>query len=196
MRRQYTNELVMAIAVMLLFAASGFAWLRSRPIEPTVPPTAPDVERSAVRADDETFVWQAMGEATYQGRCAACHGEGQGTRRVPPLRGHVVNLFEAEGGRAYLIDFLLYGLEGPIRVGDAVYTARHPIYASRMSDEEVAAVLNHMLTHWGNIDRLPKPHRMYRPDEVAGHRERTLTSDQVRTLRPSSAATFDTGAAP
>lgn len=171
MRRIYTNEVVLLIAGLLLAAALAFAWGRSRP-ERAGPASAPPMAGAGVGASEPGFDWRTLGLQTYEARCASCHAEGQGSRRVPPLRGHAVDIFQAEGGRAYLVDFLLYGLE------------RHPAYADRLSDEEAAAVLNHMLTAWGNAELLATDRRLYGPPEVAEHRQRTLTPAQVQTHRP------------
>ncbi len=170
MRRIYTNKAVLLIAGMLLASALAFAWLRSRPApvraEAAAPPPAAEVTGRLA------FDWRAIGAQTYQANCASCHSDGRGTRHVPPLSGHAVDMFQAEGGRAYLVDFLLYGLE------------RHPAYADRLSDNQAAAVLNHMLTAWGNSDLLATNRRLYGPPEVAEHRLQMLTPAQMKARRP------------
>ncbi|MCC6659533.1 MAG: cytochrome c [Phycisphaerales bacterium] len=170
MRRIHTNEVVLLIAGLLLAAAVVFAWIRSRSA-----PVAPGVAAASSAAESVEgagFDWRVIGAQTYEARCASCHAEGQGTQRVPPLRGDAVELFKAEGGRAYLADFLLYGLE------------RHPAYEGRLSDDEAAAVLNYMLTAWENAALLAADQPLYEPRDLVEHRNQPLTPAQVRTRRP------------
>lgn len=183
MRRVYTNEVVLLIAGLLLAAAWIFAWQRSGPTARMRPP---GVTQPAMPREGEPFDWQTRGVQTYQASCASCHSQGQATSRVPPLRSHVVDLFEADQGRAYLAAFLLYGRAGPIEVGGQTYPPRHPTYQDRLSDEQIAAVLNHVLTAWGNDAQLSEPERLYVPQDIAEHRRGTLMPEQVRALRPEA----------
>lgn len=169
MSRIHTNKVVLLIAGLLLAAALAFAWLRSQSAATQNGAPAPQRMTEAVGATEFDRV---LGAQMYEAHCASCHAQGEGSRRLPPLRRHAVDLFQAENGRAYLIDFLLYGLE------------RHPAYADRLSDDEAAAVLNHMLTAWGNAELLETDRRLYSPPEVAGHRLRPLTPAQVQMRRP------------
>jgi mono/diheme cytochrome c family protein len=176
-----TNKIVVAIGVLLLIAAIWFAWIGSRPVGR--PEGAHRDERPAVERELEAFDWQAEGERVYAARCAGCHGAGERTRRVPALRGHVPKLFLADGGRDYLIDLLLFGFEGRLEVGSDAYDSRHPVYKDRLSDEEVAAVLNQMLVSWNNGQDLPKGVEFYRPEEVTQHRHRNFTAVQISKMR-------------
>ena len=83
--------------------------------------------------------------------CAGCHqAEGQGVPGAfPPLAGHAPTLYNAEGGPAFLVNVLLYGLQGEITVDGATYNGLMPAW-QQLSNEEIAAVLNHILTSWGN----------------------------------------------
>lgn len=181
MRREATNKTVVAIGVLLSIAALWFAWISSRPADqPEVAPVAggPGIDRETV-----AFDWQAEGARVYEARCASCHGAGERTPRVPPLQGHVPNLFLADGGRDYLIDFLLFGFEGHMEVGGDEFRSRHPVYKDRLSDVQIAAVLNHMLVSWNNEQSLPDGVSFYRPEEVAQHRQRNFTAAQIAKMR-------------
>lgn len=189
MRRIYLNEVVLAIAALLIAAAFGFAWLRKDPGQQLAGPAlrGPREQPPPAEEAERPFAWQLIGEQIYQARCASCHASGEGSRRVPPLHGGAVQLYLADGGRDYLIDFLLYGMVRRVEVNGTVRTARHPAYENRLSDPEIAAVLNHTLTSWGNEALLPDPARLYLPEDIAEQRDRSLTPEQVEALRPSLA---------
>ena len=52
-----------------------------------------------------------------------------------------------------------------------------------LTDEEVAAVLNYVLTSWGNDKLLPKDFKPIRADEVKAQRGKNLTKQQVYQIR-------------
>jgi cytochrome c oxidase subunit 2 len=144
-------------------------------------------EREAVLAaevePDENFDWQARGEAAYA-NCAACHqANGQGVPGAfPPLAGHMPELLAPEGGREYLIDVALYGLQGPITVLGNRYDGVMPGFAY-LSDEDIAAALNHALHAWGNDEQLPEDFEVITPSEVAAQRDRGFGPSDVHDLR-------------
>lgn len=181
MRREATNMTVIAIGVLLLLAALWFAWTSSRPTGDFG--LAPVVGGLGFDGETVAFNWQAEGAQVYEARCASCHGAGERTPRVPPLQGHVPNLFLADGGRDYLIDFLLFGFEGTMEVGGDEFRSRHPVYKDRLSDVQIAAVLNHMLISWNNQQRLPERFSFYQPEEVARHRHQNFTAEQISKMR-------------
>ncbi|MEX2534291.1 MAG: c-type cytochrome [Trueperaceae bacterium] len=96
-----------------------------------------------------------LGESIYASNCQACHqADGSGLPGIfPPLAGNLPDLYNAEGGRDYLVDVVLYGLTGPIEVNGQTYNGAMPAWP-QLSDEQIAAVLNHALTSWGNEDEL------------------------------------------
>jgi len=126
---------------------------------------------------------QGDGERIF-GRCVPCHqGNGFGKAGVyPPLLAHAPELFK--GSRTYLINVLLYGLEGKIEIKsqNATYNGMMPNQYS-MKDEEIAAVLNHMLSSWGNDRLLPKDFRPITAGEVQAERGKNLTPLQVYNIR-------------
>jgi cytochrome c oxidase cbb3-type subunit II len=90
----------------------------------------------------------ASGASVYGGNCASCHqASGQGLPGVfPPLAGDpVVN---AEDPTAH-IHTVLFGLHEKAIHGVA-YAAAMPPWGAQLSDEEIAAVVNHERTSWGN----------------------------------------------
>jgi len=89
----------------------------------------------------------------------------------------VEKLLRAEGGRAYLLAVVLYGVQGPMKVLGQEYNNVMPGF-SWLSDEELALVLNH-LAAWG----APEGFRPYKPEEVQAARAKPLTPEEVLKLR-------------
>ena len=131
----------------------------------------------------QSFDWQDLGETTYA-TCSGCHGaEGAGIPGTfPPHAGHLPNIVAQEGGRSYLINTLLYGLSGEISVLGETYNGAMPAWAS-LSDEQIAAVLNHELHAWGNDALLPEDFSIILPGEVAAARDADLSPEDVLELR-------------
>ncbi len=129
------------------------------------------------------FDWQELGETTYN-VCQACHqATGEGIPSAfPPLKGHITELYNAEGGRKYLINVVLYGLQGKIEAGGTSYNSAMTSQ-NFLNDEQIAAVLNHELNSWGN-DELLEDFDPILPEEVAAERESTLSPQKVLELRP------------
>lgn len=117
--------------------------------------------------------------AQVYANCQGCHGpQGEGNPPLfPPLRGHVAKLLGAEGGRNYLLQVVLYGLQGEIQVEGQAYNQVMPGFAW-LPDEDVALVLNHLLTF-----DAPEGLRPYTPEEVKAARAKPLTPEEVHALR-------------
>jgi len=90
----------------------------------------------------------ASGEAIYQGRCASCHQpSGTGVAGTfPPLAGSPWVKGEGET----MARIVLFGAQGAMHVGNAVYQGQMPRFADSLSDEEVAAVLSYARSSWQN----------------------------------------------
>jgi mono/diheme cytochrome c family protein len=146
-----------SIATVLIVTVVGVAWARSRSSAP-------------VASGGETA--RALGADVYARECRGCHGSGDARgRSMPALRGRTVDLFASDGGREYLIDLLLDGRVRHVENSEPTLVDSHPGYA-HLSDVEVAAVLNHMLSSWGNDALLPERAALYGGDEVAARRPR------------------------
>ncbi|MFN2322563.1 MAG: c-type cytochrome [Trueperaceae bacterium] len=135
-------------------------------------------------SSDSSFDWSERGRSVYNQHCSSCHGpEGAGIPGAfPPLADHVPDLLIPEGGSTYLADVMLYGLQGAIEVNGAAYNGAMPAWP-QLSDEEVAAVLNHIATAWGNTDALPADTVLFAPADVAAERDKGLTGADVLALR-------------
>jgi len=124
------------------------------------------------------------GREIYAKLCASCHApDGQSLAALaPPLAGHAVRLLEA-GDRGHLIRIVLNGMSGPIEVGGRSYNSiMTPL--RYLEDEQVADVLNHVLTSWGNEDLLPEGHQPITPEEVRKERDPVLSPREVAAERP------------
>jgi cytochrome c oxidase cbb3-type subunit II len=88
------------------------------------------------------------GARVYEARCSSCHQpNGQGLPGAfPPLAGDAVVLANDPGGH---VEVVLFGLSGRV-IGGTAYVAPMPAWAGQLSDEEVAAVINHERRSWGN----------------------------------------------
>jgi mono/diheme cytochrome c family protein len=126
---------------------------------------------------------QSDGTEVYK-RCLGCHKDtGAGVPGyAPPLVAHIPDIGKSPGGRTYLIQVLLYGLKGEIQVKGKRFTATMPAFAD-LNDDDAAAVLNRILTNWGNDKLLPKDHKPITPEEVKAQRANRLTAEQVLTIR-------------
>jgi mono/diheme cytochrome c family protein len=124
------------------------------------------------------------GETVFATHCAACHqATGAGIPAAfPPLAGHFPEIVDLEGGRAYPILVVLYGLSGSIEVLGQTYASMMPPMGY-LGDEEIADVLNYVATAWDNAAELDEAFEAYTAEEVAAERDRALTMDDVYAVR-------------
>lgn len=89
------------------------------------------------------------------------------------------------GGRTHLVRIVLNGMAGPIEVGGRKYDATMtPL--RYLKDEQVADVLNFVLTSWGNGGLLPEGHRPFTPEEVQKARLPVASPREMAAERPPS----------
>lgn len=123
------------------------------------------------------------GAAVFSQVCAGCHqANAQGIPGAfPPLAGgHAPELYVAD--RDYPILVVLYGLQGPIQVAGASYNSVMTPQL-QLSDAEIAAVLNHVMTSFGNDAALPADFAPYTADDVAAQRDLMLMSGEIHARR-------------
>jgi mono/diheme cytochrome c family protein len=118
--------------------------------------------------------WFGLGEEVWLESCYGCHAD----------LTYIPELFNAENGRLYLKEFMLFGLRGEVVIEGAPMNLRHRPFA-HFEDEELAAVLNYMLVAWGNEEQLPPDTEFYTPEEVAEAREPERTNEEVLERRPN-----------
>jgi mono/diheme cytochrome c family protein len=93
------------------------------------------------------------------------------------LAGSLPDIYNTQGGRTVLIHTVLFGLQGKISVEGQSYNGAMPGW-KQLSDEKIAAVLDHELTSWGN-DKQVKNFKPIQPSEVKAERSKDLTPQQV-----------------
>jgi mono/diheme cytochrome c family protein len=89
-----------------------------------------------------------IGAVLYGRSCASCHqGNGEGIPGVfPPLAGDPV---VTDKDPARHIEVVLFGMQGQA-INGIDYAAAMPPFSELLTDEEVAAIINHERTSWGN----------------------------------------------
>lgn len=174
MRHLLANIATYTIAVFLFGAAALFGWGRSAQLVVSDEPTV--LQRFAPAPGHE-FDWTELGESSYRRNCQNCHGpEGRGWDQYPGLN-HAAALLQAPGGREHLIDVHLYGLTSR-RWGAPMPSMGH------LHDLELAAVLNHVMTHFGNEEILGESTQLFTPKEMAARRGQRLSPRGVEARRP------------
>ncbi|MGC8877218.1 c-type cytochrome [Thermus sp.] len=104
-------------------------------------------------------------EALWARTCAQCHGErAQGVRPYPGLQG-ALPLFATPEGRRYLVLVVLYGKKGEAGL--------MPGFA-QLKDEEVAALLNHLMA------LLKAKGEPFKPEDVRKERGQNLAPDRIQ----------------
>jgi len=92
--------------------------------------------------------WSVRGEQVYGNNCSSCHqSNGVGLPGVfPPLKGNPAVLADDPSDHIFAI---LNGLSGKV-ISDVSYFTPMPPFGALLSDADVAAVVNHERTQWGN----------------------------------------------
>lgn len=171
MRHFLANLATYAIAAFLVLGAGVFAWVRSAQV---VFVREPAVLAAWEPEPGAPFAWEGLGESTYVRNCANCHGTGGGGwDQYPGLSATAVR-YGAPGGSAHVIDLHLYGLDSPR------WRAPMPPMG-HLEDVEVAAVVNYVLTRFGNA--VPAE-SLLRPEHVAARRGLGLRPRDVERSRP------------
>lgn len=174
MRHLLANVATYVLAIGLALSAALFAWVRS---EQLMLATAVEVEPQhyATATRPGAFVWPAFGAGVYRANCQNCHmADGGGRGMYPPVQGMEAHL-ASPGGRAYLVDLVLYGLATGLH--DAPMPPMH-----ELTDAQIAAVTNHVLTRFGTLEATAPA--LYTPADVAARRGRGDRERDVGARRP------------
>ncbi len=118
------------------------------------------------------------GARVFAASCSPCHQQdGRGLAGAfPPLAGRAGRLAAAD--RGYPLRVVLFGLQGPLKIGAATYDNAMPGWP-QLPDDELAAVLNHVTSLGGGTAA------GYTADEVAAARGKALTPQEVHASRPA-----------
>jgi len=145
-------------------------------------PVVSEPEPSEPVAQAVTFD-AAAAETAYNANCASCHqASGAGLPGAfPPLANHMPD-FASDEGRDYVINAIVYGLQGQIVVNGTPYNGVMPAWGY-LADDVIAGALNHAYTAWGNADALPDDFAYITPDEVAARKGKGLTAPDVLNQR-------------
>lgn len=112
-------------------------------------------ERLVPGATAGRAVARGKGEELFQANCATCHQpNGSGVRgAIPPLADSPFVAANPE----VMTQILLHGIDGPIRVGTAVFDGHMPDFSSVLDDEEIASIVGHVRDRWAPGDRTGEP---------------------------------------
>ena len=134
---------------------------------------AHEVEQPEVAAGWIGVKREVRGDVVYAAVCQTCHqATGLGVAgQYPPLVGSEWLLQDPETP----IRIVLRGLEGEITVKGTIYNNKMPAFHDKLSDEEIAAVLTHVRSSWG--------------DAASG-----ITAAEVDTIRHQTTAPEEFGA--
>lgn len=131
---------------------------------------------------DPVLVAEVDGGAVYTTHCMACHqASGAGVPGAfPPIAGHVGTLYAADP--AYLVQLVIYGLQGEITVDGTTYVGMMP-GLPHLADADIAALLNYTITAWGDADELGDAFVGFESDDVAAERDLAWTPAAVLERR-------------
>ena len=93
------------------------------------------------------FDFEASGATAYATNCSSCHGAGGAgiPKTFPPLAADPV---VTANDPKQQVQAVLRGLQGKI-IGNTAYAAPMPSFA-QLSDQDIAAIIDHERTSWGN----------------------------------------------
>ncbi len=137
------------------------------------------------------------GAQVYDTTCAACHQpSGAGVAGgFPPLAGHFPELLGQKDGRSYVVDVVLFGLEGGITIAVDHIDGAMPSWAA-LSDDDLAGVLNYVGSAWDNKKALPAGFTSFTAADIKAARAQHLSPAAVRALRPGEPPPAQTATAP
>lgn len=115
--------------------------------------------------------------------CSACHGaDGKGATggTFPPLAGSP--WLKGDGERA--IKIVLHGLEGPVNVLGKDYNLAMPPQGAMLPDDQIAAILTHVRSSWGNKESAISPQQVKANRKATAARSAPWTSEEILKLHP------------
>ncbi|HEX9665459.1 MAG TPA: cytochrome c [Thermodesulfobacteriota bacterium] len=172
-----------AVSVLLIFWAGFYLGRYGGIFGPYVhvlEREAEDREISAIAPRQPEQEPEVDGKEVFTNVCAACHQQnGQGVPGAfPPLAGSDWLLKDPETP----IRIVLHGLSGAIDVKGTTFNNVMPEWGSRLSNQEVAAVLTYARSSWGNeaVEIIPVMVEQVRSENL--NRTSAWTSDELKDL--------------
>ncbi|MGO1247418.1 MAG: c-type cytochrome [Oceanisphaera sp.] len=138
-------KLVIAWIVLLLIWGVGYyIWQIGKPMLGGDSRSVPEQVVASTEGGDNAI----DGGAIYNAQCSACHqATGQGIAGAfPPLADSEWLLADPNIAVSIVHD----GLQGPIEVHGGTYAGVMPPFGGNLSNAEIAAVLTHVRSEWGN----------------------------------------------
>lgn len=127
------------------------------------------------------------GGQLYTLYCSSCHGaDGKGATggMFPPLAGSPWVLADA----ALPVKIVLHGLHGPVEVDGRTYNLEMPPQGGVLPDDQIAAILSHVRTSWGNQAGRVTPDSVKSIRESCADRTAPWTADELLKVHPLPAS--------
>ncbi|MEY4246037.1 MAG: hypothetical protein RLZZ245_3622 [Verrucomicrobiota bacterium] len=115
--------------------------------------------------------------------CSACHGaDGKGATggAFPPLAGSA--WVQGESDRA--VKIVLHGLHGPVNVSGKTYNLEMPPQGAALPDAQIAAILTHVRSSWGNAESPVTPEHVTSIRAANSARSESWTAEELLKLHP------------
>lgn len=168
------RRLLIRCALALLAAGVAACNIRGFFISQTDDPVwnGPSEEQTADNAN------QSLGAKLFNANCAACHQvNGKGIPgSIPPLAGSALANSEDV---TKPIRIVLHGFRGAIVRNGVKYNGVMQPWASVFTDEQIAAILTHVRTSWGNKGGEVKPEDVARVREATKGRTTQYTEAEL-----------------
>ena len=139
--------------IVIILVAGIFLWAVSYIIyNRQFLPLAPELGDHRVAADFAVVTASTTGAVDgaqiYTANCLACHqATGAGLPGVfPPLAGSEW----VQGTPKGVIQIVLHGISGKLTVHGSVYNGQMPTFKDKLNDAQIAAVLSHIRSSFGN----------------------------------------------
>lgn len=127
------------------------------------------------------------GGQLYTLYCSACHGtDGKGATggAFPPLAGSPWVL----GDAALPVKVVLHGLHGPVEVDGRTYNLEMPPQGGVLPDDQIAAILTHVRSSWGNKAERVTPEFVKATRDANADRKTAWTAEELLKLHPLPAS--------
>jgi mono/diheme cytochrome c family protein len=148
-----------AFAATPTFAANpALAAANAPATQSEVAAPAPVINAAVGSKNVAGFDYSTLGAQVYAQSCQACHGAtGTGVPGAfPALAGNAV----VNGAGNAHIRIVLNGLSGAV-IDGTHYTSQMPAFKSQLTDAQIAAVIDHERTSWGNHGPVVTPGQVH-----------------------------------